>query len=48
MADNGIYSDGFNDGRHAALEELAELFNESDADDLWQRVEEFLTSEGAI
>jgi hypothetical protein len=49
MADNGIYSDGFQDGRADLLNELADLFGESgEATDLYVRLEELLNAEGAL
>lgn len=50
MADNGIYSDGFADGRHDVLDEIAEIFhNYSDEPEaLIQDLRLFLISEDAL
>jgi hypothetical protein len=49
MADNGIYSDGFQDGHHAAVDELADIFNNAeDANELSMAIESFLSAEGAL
>lgn len=49
MADNGIYSDGFADGRHAMLDELLEIFERTaTAGELAEDIESLLQSEGAL
>lgn len=49
MADNGVYSDGYADGRHAMTDEMLELFNNADdAQQLATDIESFLQSEGAL
>lgn len=50
MADNGIYSDGFADGRADLLNELADMFTNDavDAEHFGDMVEELLKAEGAL
>lgn len=49
MSDNGIYSDGYQDGRHAMIDEIAELYNScDDAAELAAELESILHAEGAL
>lgn len=49
MADNGIYSDGFQDGRGDLLNDLAEMFDAAETpEELYEDIKSILQLEGAL